>query len=299
MFGRGKAQALEAKINELKGKLASALKEKDQLKQELESSRQKVADLESRVSDLSAKIADTDVEQTRKQLESSIAEYTGLKELYAGKIEQFNASHEEKEQEFARQAAVERYNLDNEIKENRQANQDYVSSTVKSFSESYNYYLHQIKLLMDALGDVATRTGEALFSEPNEDLKAKIGQQMAEKLKAETDPLRTDTGNVILIGTVDKPEEAPAEEIAEEPACEAGPEQEPECEAASAEEIPEEAECETESAEEIPEEPQEEEEPPEDFPEDAILDAGPEDQPEEESEEVKPSALLNKETWEA
>ena len=122
---------------------------------------------------------------------------------------------------------------------------------------------------------------------------------LPEKLKAETDPLRTDTGNMILIGTVDKPEEAPAVEIPEDPACEAEPEQEPECEAGSAEEIPEEPACEAEPAEEIPEEPQEEEEPPEDFPEDAILDAGPEDQPEVESEEVKPSALLNKETWEA
>ncbi len=210
MFGIGKTQGLEAKISELKEKLEQALRDNDSLKKNLESARNHISELET-------KLAETESEQLKRQLQSSIAEYEGLKELYTGKIQEFNSTHEEKEQEFARHQAVERYNLENEIADNRQANQDYVSNGVRTFSESFNYYLHQIRLLMDALGDVATRTGETLFSEPNDDLKAKIGQQMAEKLKAETDPLRNDTGDMILIGTPEKAEEEPeTEEILRE-----------------------------------------------------------------------------------
>ena len=209
MFGREKIQALESKLGELKGKLQDALKEKDSLKQQLESAKNQIADLK-------AQWEGTDLEQTRKELKASIAEYEGLKELYNNKIQEFNATRQDKEQEYARQAALDRHNLDNEIQDRRLANQEYVASTVKAFGESYNYYLNQIKMLMDALGDVASQTGEALFSEPNGDLKAKIGQQMAAKLKAETDPLRDDSGNLILIGGAEKvEEEQPAEEAAE------------------------------------------------------------------------------------
>lgn len=42
-----------------------------------------------------------------------------------------------------------RRNLDNEISESKRANEAYVSDTVKRFGESYNYYLHQIKLLSE------------------------------------------------------------------------------------------------------------------------------------------------------
>ena len=187
MFGREKIQALESKLGELKGKLQDALKEKDSLKQQLESAKNQIADLK--------------------------AQWEGTDN---NKIQEFNATRQDKEQEYARQAALDRHNLDNEIQDRRLANQEYVASTVKAFGESYNYYLNQIKMLMDALGDVASQTGEALFSGPNGDLKAKIGQQMAAKLKAETDPLRDDSGNLILIGGGEKAaEEQPAEEAAE------------------------------------------------------------------------------------
>lgn len=314
MFGSGKIQYLEAKLNELKGKLSQVSKENDSLKQDLESARKKISDLEGQ-------LASTDVEKAKKQLESSIAEYQGLKDLYVRKNQEFDADREEKEQTFARQAAVDRFNLENEIKDHRQANQDYVSSTVKAFSESYNYYLHQIKLLMDALGDVATRTGETLFSEPNDDLKARIGQQMAEKLKAETDPLRDDAGNMILIGSTDKAKEEAEEEIPPEAEAEE-PEIAPAAEEPAEEpvEVPEEAEAEAPACEE-PEtcmgtpayaEPEaeptedvpEEAEPPEEFPEDAKLDADPEEVPEpeepEETEEIKKAAsLFESEAWKA
>lgn len=225
MFGSAKLQNLEARIHSLESQLQQEVQEKLSALQKLENAQQKVAELEAR-------LADTDLEQLKEDARASKAEFEGLKDLYAQKIQAFDSSKEDQEQAFAKEAALKRHNLENEIRDNRQANQDYVSSTVKTFSESYNYYLNQIKLLMDALGDVASRTGEALFAGSNEDLKAKIGQQMADKLKAETDPLRNDTGDLILIGTAE--EAAPAEEAEEEPIGE--PAEEPAEEAAPAEE---------------------------------------------------------------
>ena len=208
MFGSAKIQNLEIKIQSLNDQLQKAAQENQSLKQALESAQRKSAELE-------AKLADTDLEQLKEEARASKAEFEGLKGLYTEKIQAFDASKEDEEQAFAREAALKRHNLENEIRDNRQSNQEYVSSTVKSFSDSYNYYLNQIKLLMDALSDVAASAGEVLFTEPNDDLKAKIGQQMAEKLKAETDPLRTGSGDRILIGSL---EEEPAEEACE--ACE-------------------------------------------------------------------------------
>ena len=89
-----------------------------------------------------------------------------------------------------------------------------MASTVKSFGESYNYYLNQIKLLMDALGNVATRTGEALFSGGNDDLKSRFGSLMRDTLKTETGDLKGDAGDVVLIGSLDEPE-APEEAAGE------------------------------------------------------------------------------------
>ena len=225
MFGSSKIHALEDQLRELNSKLERVTKEKDDLQQALDSARQQAAALEER-------LHDTDFEQMKEEVRTARAEFEGLKELYARKLQAFEDSKLDREQEFARQAALERYNLDNEIRESRLASQEFIGSTVRTFSESYNYYLNQIKLLMDALGDVAARTGEALFVEDNEDLKAKIGQQMADKLKAETDPLRADNannGDLILIGTVEeeaKPEPAEPVDEAEEPAAEEAPEAE-------------------------------------------------------------------------
>ena len=211
MFGGAKIKELENKVLELKRTIEKNVKERDELKTQLDNARKRVSELES-------ELRDTDLDQLKKELKSSIAEYEGLKELYNRKIQEFESGREEKEQEFARTAAVERFNLDNEIHDNRKANQEYVSSTVKTFTESYQYYLNQIRLLMDALGDVATKAGEELFAGPNDDLKAKIGQRMADKLKAETDPLRNNDGDLILIGGPEEVEAAVAQAVEEAPA---------------------------------------------------------------------------------
>jgi len=222
MFGSGKIQNLEAQLRTLNEKLEQMRKEKTALEQKLSGAQRKISELEDQ-------LVNTDVEQLKEEVLATKAEYEGLKDLYSRKIQTFDSSREEQEQAFAREAAIERHNLENEIRDNRKANQDYVSNTVKTFSDSYNYYLSQIKLLMDALGDVASRTGEALFADPGEDLKAKFGQQMADKLKSETDALRGDNGGLILIGTNEEVQIAPKheEEAAEEPAEEAEAEKEP------------------------------------------------------------------------
>ena len=201
MFGKEKIQTLEAQVRELNYQLEQARKEKAELEQKLSSASRQAAELEE-------KLVHTDLDALKEELCATKAEYEGLKELYAKKIQAFDADKEEKEQAFAREAALERHNLANEIRDNRQANRDYVRSTVKTFSESYNYYLDQIKILMDALGNVAANTGEMLFMESNENLKAKFGQQMADRLQSDKETLKSDTGDLILIGG-DAAESAP------------------------------------------------------------------------------------------
>ena len=221
MFGKEKIQALEAKVREWTDKAEHLEKEKADLARQLENARREIADL-------TRQAAESDVAKAKEQFLASKAEYEGLKELYTKKIQAFEEGREEKEQAFAREAALERHSLENEIRDNRAASQDHVRSTVKSFSESYQYYLSQIKLMMDALGDVAARTGETLFSgEGGGDLKTRFGQQLAEKIRADVKALRGADGDLVLIDSNEKPEEPICEAVCEaaeavcEEACEA------------------------------------------------------------------------------
>ncbi len=209
MFGKEKIQALEARVREWTDKAGQLEKEKADLTRQLESARQQIADL-------TRQVAESDLAQAKEELRASKAEYEGLKDLYTKKIQAFEEGREEKEQAFAREAALERHSLENEIRDNRQASQEHVRSTVKSFSESYQYYLSQIKLMMDALGDVAARTGEALFTEEGEgDLKARFGQRLAEKLRTDAKALQGADGDLVLIDSSEKPAEPVCEEVCE------------------------------------------------------------------------------------
>ena len=55
---------------------------------------------------------------------------------------------------------------------------------------------------MDALGQVAVETGQALFSEglADGDLRTSIGRSMVARLQVDTDPLRSDDNGMVLIG---------------------------------------------------------------------------------------------------
>ena len=239
MFGSGKIQMLQSQISDLNDRLDRMTREKNDLEQKLTAANRKVSELESQ-------LADRDLEQLKEEARTKQAEFEGLKDMYAQKIQDFNDSKEEKEQEFAKEAAVRRHNLENEINDHREASQEFVSSTVRNFAESYNYYLNQIKLLMDALGDVASRTGEALFSADHKDLKVQIGQEMMNKIKTDTDNLRSDSDGLVLIGSTEEIEKQLEEEVLAE---ECGEDAEECCEEAeAAEEAVEEAVEEAEEA---------------------------------------------------
>jgi hypothetical protein len=82
------------------------------------------------------------------------------------------------------------------------------------------YYLNQIKVLMDALGDIAIHTGAALFTEEYDgrNLMTTIGQEMVGKLKSEADMLRGDENEngVVLIGNVAEEDLSVVEAVASE-----------------------------------------------------------------------------------
>lgn len=180
MFGKKQIQAQESEIQSLRSQLTQALEEKKSLAAQLEDANQRINRLE-------AKLQDFDAEKAREDALAMKAEYEGLRDLYRQKNQEFDDTKEEKEQTFARDQAIQRHNLENEIRDNRQANQDYVAKTVRTFGQSYNYYLNQIKTLMDALSNVAVQTGESLFSGENNDLRDRFGTQMQEYLKAGED----------------------------------------------------------------------------------------------------------------
>jgi len=226
MFGSKKIQELEDKVRELTESLSRQQSENASLTQQLDTAS-------SRIREMEAQLKDFDLERAREEAKASRAEFEGLKDLYTRKNREFDEYKEEEEQRFARDQALQRHNLENEIRDNRQANQDYVTSTVKTFGESYNYYLGQIKALLDALGNVATRTGETLFAGGNADLRASFGHQMRDLLKSGVDAFNDEEEELVV-----EAEDVP--EVVEE-AAEAAPEAAEEVAGEAAEEPLEEA----------------------------------------------------------
>lgn len=177
MFGKKQIQALESQLQTAQEQLNQTAAENAALREQLEAANRQIAALQDQLHDF-------DLEKEKEATAALKAEYEGLRDLYHQKNREFDDSKEEKEQSFARDQAMQRHNLENEIRDNRQANREYVASTVRTFGESYNHYLNQIKVLMDALGSVAAQTGEALFNGDNTDLKDRFDDQMRGALKA-------------------------------------------------------------------------------------------------------------------
>ena len=206
MFGSKKIEELEARVRELTESLSKQQAENAELTQQLDSAKSRIADME-------AQLMDFDLAQAKEEARASRAEFEGLKDLYSRKNREFDEYKEEEEQRFARDQALQRHNLENEIRDNRQANQEYVANTVKTFGESYNYYLNQIKVLMDALGNVATRTGAALFQGESADLRSSFGHQMRDLLKSGVEAFDED-GEKLVVEAEDAGETAnPAEAV--------------------------------------------------------------------------------------
>lgn len=213
-----KAASLEKQVEDLElrrqedqQKLDSSAQDNEKLTQELETERGKVSELETELHKFD------DAKHLMEEAQDSKDEYDCLKGLYLNKRQEFEDGMEAKERAFAEETAQKRASLDEEIRSCRQANQKYVTSSVKAFAESYNYYLNQIKLLMDTLSAVATQTGEKLFAGDNGDLKARIGHQIQERLTSGADSLKSD-GDLLLFGSAKEEKEAPEEPAAEGPA---------------------------------------------------------------------------------
>ncbi|MBR0266540.1 MAG: hypothetical protein IJQ71_03785 [Clostridia bacterium] len=202
MFGSNNKN-YEMQIEHLKESLNNVTEEKKKVENELEKYK-------ARISELEEKLAQTDLEVLKKETQETLAEYQGLKELYLRKNQEFDGNLQAKEESYAKEESLARHHLKEEIVQQKQDTEKIVSDTVNTFSETYNYYLNQIKVLMDALGNVASATGKQLFSGEAVDLKTKFGRQMVNALKQETDTLPQGSGDRILIGTSE--EEAAAAE---------------------------------------------------------------------------------------
>ena len=193
-------EVAESKNSELQEKLSAATANNEDLEQKLGAAYQNISELE-------AKLCDTDFEVLKEQERVTLVELEGLRELYTKKIQDFDNSIEERQEAIEKENSIQRYNLEKEIEEDRQANQEYVSNTVKEFGESFNYYLDQVKVLMNALSHVATKTGENLFKEKEKKLKTILGEAVAEEISGEAlDP----DGVVLIKGAEEKWDDKPS-----------------------------------------------------------------------------------------
>jgi len=192
MFG-SKAKELETALVSTKLELENIKEEKKKLEKDLESTR-------SELEQVKTMIGNSGVQSLEKKAKETIAEYEGLKSMYSAKIREFEAKKDQEEQRFAREAALKRHHLEDEIADTKQASQQFITSTVDTFGETYHYYLNQIKVLMDALGQVAEKTGQTLFDNDTDNLKANFSQKLAEALKSGTDTLTSEDGDLIVIG---------------------------------------------------------------------------------------------------
>lgn len=229
MFNKAKVAELESKLHSGKKELEKVLKEKTDLEARLKSAKEKIGGLESsledakgKISELTEKMKDLDLEALKEKAKQSAVEFEGLKELYSGKIREFDKSRENQEEEFAKESALKRSSLEDEIRVSREENQAKVSNTVQAFTGSYLYYMDQIRLLMEALNHAATETGKTLFDGSLDEVKERFGASIAGHLRNDVGALAQDTGDRLLIGAAeqDEPKEAaiPAEAPAEAPA---------------------------------------------------------------------------------
>ena len=212
MFGdKAKQQELETQVLELREQLSAEQKARRDLEQQLKSARETIAGLEKEK-------AENDRENLREKSRETIAEYEELKNLYNGKVQEFEASRNEKEEALARDVALKRFHLEEEVQEARKENQERITAAVKGVGESYNYYLEQIRILLNALGNVASTAGKTMFVEPADDLKVQFDRMLAEELKSGKDALRGKSGNLIVIGSAEEAEKE-AEQEKQEEAC--------------------------------------------------------------------------------
>ena len=212
------------KKKETMAELVKTTQAKEELESQLKSAGEKIAKLEKeltaakeKIGELEDKLENRDLKALEDKAKQSAAQFEGLKKLYLGKIREFDHSRESREEEFEKDASLKRYNLEEEIRVNREENQELVSNTVKDFAGSYLYYMDQIRMMMDALSQAAADTGKTLFSGGEGDVKERFGASIAGYLRKDVDALEQGTGDRLLIGAADEPKEDPDEELPEAP----------------------------------------------------------------------------------
>ena len=182
--------ASDSRVAELQESISSADSDIADLEQSIAAAR---AD----ISDLKAKFTDAELEDLKERTRVTQVEIERLKGVYAKKLQDFDESVEKRKEIIEKENALQRFNLEKEIEDDRQANREYVSSTVREFNDSFNYYLNQIRMLSDALGDVAARTGETLFQEKDQEMLTSMGESVIEKIHGEVDAV--DPEGIVLI----------------------------------------------------------------------------------------------------
>jgi hypothetical protein len=211
MFGnRKKLEELDQEVSVYKKQMETAAQEKHELMSKLKSA-------EDRIKDLEEQLKDNDLKKLKKKAKQSAVEFEGLKELYTEKIREFEETRETKEEEFAKESAIKRNDLLEEIQENRENNQQIIKNTVNDFAGSYLYYMDQIRMLMDALTQAAAETGSTLFKAEGGDVKQRFGASIAEHLKNDVRALEQSRGDRLLIDAVDKEETEESDEEEVEP----------------------------------------------------------------------------------
>ncbi len=204
-----KQREFEMRMEHLKESMDKLGEEKKGVEKNLEKAR-------ARISELEEKLAQTEVESLRKEARETLAEAQGLKELYLRKNEDFDSNMQAESENYAKEEVRARRKFNEELAQQKKDTEEYVGDTVETFSETYNYYLNQIKVLMDALGQVATKTGKHLFSGEEVDLKTEFGRRMMRALKQEAETLPQEGGNRVLFGAPEEEEEKKEEPKAEE-----------------------------------------------------------------------------------
>ena len=177
----GKISAADNKIYDLEQALSAEKAKSGDLERVFADAQSKIAELEAVLSDMNEKnaemseknaemceknaelereLAESEMTELKQKEKDLIIEYEGLKDLYSRKVKEFDDALEERERAFAREDALKRRNLEEELEENRQDSQRYVGNTVKNFSESFSFYQNQIKTLQEEA--VKARTESAL-----------------------------------------------------------------------------------------------------------------------------------------
>ncbi|MBR0268289.1 MAG: hypothetical protein IJQ71_12755 [Clostridia bacterium] len=204
-----KEKEFELRIEHLKESMDKLAEDKKGVEKDLEKARAKIAELEE-------KLAQSEVETLKKKTQETLAEYRSLKEQYQQKIQEFDSSLQEKEENYAMEAVRARGQFEEDIAQGKQDTEKYVAENVETFTETFNYYLEQIKALVDALGHVASASGRQLFSGEEADRKTEFGCRMISALKEETEALPQGDGNRILFASPEE-EEAKQEEPGDKP----------------------------------------------------------------------------------